>query len=242
MIYRTVLAVTALALLCAPVIGQTSPTGPVQPTPPAAVPMPPATPAPPPTAAVPPPAAPAPPPPKLTTIAKYEGAGGQVQVGAFIANDQRVGVLGVSSVRRASIALAKEEWTGFLELWQQARAVKSATWQTVGTVKETGLKEPSTLTVMGGPGVQFTIADARGSFTVAVPKNELNRLDASLRKVSLFLDGATVEPDKTGASVRHHRKRKAKPPGAGAGGHRPPTAPRAAKRPAQPCTGFWCNQ
>ena len=125
--------------------------------------------------------------------------------------------------------MAKDEWTSFLELWQQARAVKSGTWQAVGTVKETGLKEPSTLTVMGGPGVQFTIADARGTFTVGVVgKNELNRLDGSLHKVSLFLDGADVEPDKTGASTRHRaRKRVRSPAGIGVA-------------PGRRCNGFWC--
>ena len=209
MICRTALAaIVTLAFVCAPAAGQTTSTAPAQPTPPAAAP------------------APAPAPPKLTTIAKYDGTGGQVQVGAFQDNEQRVGVLGVSSVRRASVALAKDEWASFLELWQQARALRSTTWQTVGTVKETGLKQPSVLTVMGGPGVQFAIADARGTFTVAVPKNELNRLDGSLRKVSLFLDGAAAEPDKPGASVRHHARRRIRPP--------------AGLAPARRCNGFWC--
>ena len=208
MIDRTILPVAAvLALLCAPAQAQTTGTAPAQPS-----------------AATPPAAAPA--PPKLTTIAKYDGTGGQVLVGAFIDNEQRVGVLGVSSVRRASIALAKDEWASFLELWQQARALRSSTWQTVGTVKETGLKQPSVLTVLGGPGVQFAIADARGTFTVAVPKNELNRLDGSLRKVSLFLDGAAAEPDKPGASVRHHARRRVRSP--------------AAPAPARRCNGLWC--
>jgi hypothetical protein len=209
MIRRTALAaVAALAFVCAPAAGQTTSTAPAQPTPPVAAP------------------APAPAPPKLTTIAKYDGTGGQVLVGAFIDNEHRVGVLGVSSVRRASIALAKDEWASFLELWQQARALRSSTWQAVGTVKETGLKQPSVLTVLGGPGVQFTIADARGTFTVAVPKNELNRLDGSLRKVSLFLDGAAAEPDKPGASVRHHARRRIRPP--------------AALAPGRRCNGIWC--
>ena len=205
MIRRTALAaIVTLAFACAPAAGQTTSTAPAQPTPPAAAPA----------------------PPKLTTIAKYDGTGGQVLVGAFIDNEQRVGVLGVSSVRRASIALAKDEWASFLELWQQARALRSPTWQTVGTVKETGLKQPSVLTVLGGPGVQFAIADARGTFTVAVPKNELNRLDGSLRKVSLFLDGAAAEPDKPGASVRHHARRRIRPP--------------AGLAPARRCNGIWC--
>ena len=207
MIARTILpAVAVLTLLCAPVQAQVTSTAPAQPT------------------AVPPPAA-VPAPPKLTTIAKYDGTGGQVLVGAFIDNDQRVGVLGVASVRRASIALAKDEWTSFLDLWQQARALRSASWQTVGTVKESGLKQPSALTVMGGPGVQFTIADARGSFTVAVPKNDIARLDASLHKVSLFLDGEAAEPDKPAASVRHHARRHSKPEWA---------------QPSRRCIGFWC--
>jgi hypothetical protein len=211
MSYRTALAAVAIVFLCAPAHGQVTSAVPVQataPTPPAAAPA----------------------PPKLTTIAKYDGTGGQVLVGAFIDNEQRVGVFGVSSVRRASIALAKDEWASFLEMWQQARALRSATWQTVGTVKETGLKQPSVLTVMGGPGVQFTIADARGTFTVAVPKNELNRLDGSLHKVSLFLDGAAAEPDKPGASVRHHARRRARPPAG--------IEPRSTRR----CVGIWCNQ
>jgi len=210
MIARRILpAVAVLALLCAPVQAQVTSTAPAQPT-----------------APTPPAAAPA--PPKLTTIGKYDGTGGQVLVGAFVDNDQRVGVLGVSSVRRASIALAKDEWTNFLDLWQQARAVRSGTWQTVGTVRETGLKQPSALTVMGGPGVQFTIADARGSFTVAVSKNDIARLDASLHKVSSFLDGEAAEPEKPAASVRHHARRRSKPEWA------------APAQPARRCTGFWC--
>jgi hypothetical protein len=200
-------AVAALALLCTPALAQTTGAVPPQPAAPAQ-----------------PPAAPA--PPKLTTIAKYDGTGGQVLVGAFLDNEQRVGVLGVSSVRRASVALAKDEWTSFLDLWQQARAVRSNTWQTVGSVKETGLKQPSVLTVMAGPGIQFTIADARGSFTVAVPKNDITRLDASLHKVAQFLDGAAVEPDKPGASVRHHARRRSRPAAEAAPGRR--------------CTGFFC--
>jgi hypothetical protein len=212
MFHRTILAaVVGLALLCAPAHGQVSATVPAQPT-----------------APTPPAAAPPPAPPKLTTIAKYDGSGGQVLVGAFIDNDQRVGVLGVSSVRRASVALAKDEWASLLDLLQQARALRATTWQTVGTVKETGLKEPSVLTVMAGPGVQFTIADARGSFTVAVPKNDIARLDASLHKVSAFLDGAAAEPDKPAALVRHHVRRHIRP------------AAEAAPQPARRCTGFWC--
>jgi hypothetical protein len=207
MIARTILpAVAALALLCAPVHGQVSGTVPTQP-------------------AAAPPAAAVPAPPKLTTIAKYDGTGGQVMVGAFLDNEQRVGVLGVASVRRASIALTKDEWTNFLDLWQQARAVRSGTWQAVGTVKETGLKQPSALTVMGGPGVQFTIADARGSFTVAVSKSDIARLDASLHKVALFLDGAAAEPDKPAALVRHHARR---------------PRPEWAAPPPRRCYGFWC--
>jgi len=210
MIDRTILAAVAVvALLAAPAHGQVSGTAPAQPT-----------------APIPPAAAPA--PPKLTTIAKYDGNGGQVLVGAFIDNDQRVGVLGVSSVRRASVALAKDEWTSFLDLWQQARALRATTWQTVGAVKETGLKQPSVLTVMGGPGVQFTIADARGSFTVAVPKNDIARLDASLHKVSAFLDGEAAEPEKPAALVRHHVRRRIRP------------AAEAGAPPARRCTGFWC--
>jgi hypothetical protein len=210
MIDRTILpAVAVLALLCAPAQGQVTGTAPAQPS-----------------ATTPPAAAAAPAPPKFTTIAKYDGTGGQVTVGAFLDNEQRVGVLGVSSVRRASIALTKEEWASLIDLWQQARAVRATAWQTVGTVKETGLKQPSVLTVMGGPSVQFSIADARGTFTVAVPKNDVARLDASLHKVSLFLDGAAAEPDKPAASVRHHARRRGKPEWA---------AP-----PARRCYGFWC--
>ena len=175
----------------------------------------------------------APPPPVLTTVATYQGGGGQVTVGAFLDSDQRVGVIGVSSVRRASIALAKDEWATLIDLWQQARAVKAATWQPVGTFKETGLKEPSVLTVMGGPGVQFTITDPRGAFTVSVPKSDFTRFDASLHKVELFLDGGAIEPDRPAALVRHHARR-----------HRPTAAaapkPAAPAAPATRCTGAFC--
>jgi hypothetical protein len=138
-----------------------------------------------------------------------------------------VGLIGVASVRRASIAFAKDEWVSLLDLWQQARAVRSATWQTVGTFKETGTKEPAQLTVMGGPGVQFVIADPRGTFTAAVPKGDFAKLDASLHKVASFLDGAAAEPDKP-APTRHrlHRKKPQFAEPAAAVGRR--------------CTGLWC--
>src|SRR5262245_7767237 len=107
MSYRAALAaVAALAFAFASAQAQVTSTAPAQPTPPAAAPA----------------------PPKLTTIAKYDGTGGQVLVGAFLDNEQRVGVLGVSSVRRASVALAKDEWASFLDLWQQARALRASTW------------------------------------------------------------------------------------------------------------------
>jgi hypothetical protein len=163
--------------------------------------------------------------PVLTTIGTYQGGGGHVIVAAYLDNDQRVGLLGVSSVRRASVAFAKDEWGSLIDLWQQARAVKGTTWQTVGTFKETGVKEPAQLTVAGGPGVQFVVTNPRGTFTVSVPKGDLARFDASLHKVALFLDGAAAEPDKPTASVRHHARR-----------HRP-----AEFAPPGRCTGFWCR-
>ena len=174
--------------------------------------------------------APPPAPPKMTTIASYAGTGGQVIVAAYIDNDRRVGVLGVAAVRRASVALSKDEWATFLDLWQQARAVKASAWQTVGTFKETGTKEPSELTLMGGPGVQFRIADGRGAFTVSLTKGDYAKLDSSLHKVSAFLDGGAIEPDRPPAK-RHHVHRKP----------RPQTAAGAPARGPQRCTGFWCN-
>lgn len=202
MTYRSALFVLAAMLISVPVTAQAQPT-PTQPT------------------------AAAPAPPKLTTIATYPGSGGQLIVGAFADDDQRVGVIGIASVRRASVALNKDEWGSLLELWQQARAVRSATWQTVGSFKETGTKEQSLLTVLAGPGVQFTIADPRGTFAVSVPKSDYAKVDASLHKVAQFLDGAAVEPDKP-APVRHrlHRKK-----------------PQAAAEPLAPprrCNGIWC--
>src|ERR1700724_1367112 len=113
MIDRTILpAVAVVALLCAPAQAQVTGTAPAQPS-----------------ATTPPAAAAAPAPPKFTTIAKYDGTGGQVVVGGFLDNEQRVGVLGVSSVRRASIALTKDEWASLIDLWQQARAVRATAWQ-----------------------------------------------------------------------------------------------------------------
>jgi hypothetical protein len=197
MTYRLAVFALAATLLCAPAHAQVTATAPPEPAAPAK--------------------------PTLTTIATYPGSGGQVVIGAYLDNDQRVGLIGVASVRRASVAFAKDEWGSLLDLWQQARAVRSPAWQTVGTFKETGTKAPALLTVMGGPGVQFAIADARGTFTVSVPKSEYARLDASLHKVALFLDGAAAEPDKPSASVRHHVRRRINPEAG---------APR--------CRGFWC--
>ena len=204
------LAVAAMLSVAA----QAQPTPPEQPAPGQAQPAP---------DQVQPPAPPA--KPVLTTIGTYQGGGGQVIVAAYLDNDQRVGLLGVSAVRRASVAFARDEWGSLIDLLQQARAVKGNTWQTVGTFKETGVKEPAQLAVAGGPGVQFAVTNPRGTFTVSVPKGDLARLDASLHRVAQFLDGAAAEPDKPTASVRHHARR-----------HRP-----AEFAPPGRCTGFWCR-
>jgi hypothetical protein len=209
MTYRSAL-IAVVALILLPLAAQAQLATPAQPQ--AAAPAPPAV----------------PPKPQFTTIATYPGSGGQVVVGTFLDNDQRVGLIGVASVRRASVAFAKDEWASLLDLWQQARAVRSATWQTVGTFKETGTKEPAQLTVMGGPGVQFAVANPRGTFTVSVPKGDYAKLDASLHKVALFLDGAAAEPDKP-APTRHRLHRK-----------KPQVAAEPAAAPARRCTGIWC--
>lgn len=170
-------------------------------------------------------------PPKLTTVGTYPGSGGRLLVGTFVENNDRVGLIGIAVVRRTSIAFNKDEWGSLLALWQQARAVRSNTWKPVGSFTETGTKEPAELTVMGGPGVQFTIKDAKGTSTVSLERADLAKLDASLRRVERFLtlpEGVAMGPEEPVPAPKHRRRARLKPP------------PAAVALPGPRCTGFWC--
>src|SRR5208282_3159232 len=59
-----------------------------------------------------------------------------------IGSKNRIAVVSIA-IRsdRTSVAFDAKEWDSFVKLWQQAKNIHAATWQPVGTFKETGTTE-----------------------------------------------------------------------------------------------------
>jgi len=124
----------------------------------------------------------------ITIVGHYTGGGDTTfDIGTFT-NDkdtERGALLGIS--HKVSITFRADEWPAFVALWRKAEQTRSASFQFVGTYKETGTDYNSLLTVAAGPGVQFTINDKPGTFIFVLPLNELADFDAAVAKVSAYL-------------------------------------------------------
>ncbi len=128
----------------------------------------------------------------ITIVGHFTGGGGTTfDIGTFT-NDkdtERGGLLGIS--HKVSITFGgmndRNEWNSFVALWRKAQQTRAASFQFIGTFKETGTDYNSLLTVAAGPGVQFTINDKPGTFIFVLSPSDYASFDAAVAKVSAYL-------------------------------------------------------
>jgi len=116
---------------------------------------------------------------QLVFAGKFFSGGSEFDIAQYTEDDEKVAVIGIGINNvKTSVAFAPNEWHFFAELWQRARNAQSATWQPVGTFKETGTDELALLNVAAGPGVQFTITGNKGPFTFVLQQGDYAQFGA----------------------------------------------------------------
>lgn len=123
----------------------------------------------------------------LRYAGRFYAGGGELDIARYFDGKARVGIVGINrGHERTVVVFAPDEWHSFVELWSKARHTPSATWQTIGTFKETGTDDATLLSVAAGPGVQFTIIGKKGSFAFALSPRDYAAFDATLRRMTIW--------------------------------------------------------
>jgi len=121
----------------------------------------------------------------LRYAGRFYAGGGELDLARYSDGKTKIGIVGINRDRaRLSVAFASDEWHSFIELWDKARHAPSATWQTIGAFKEAGTDDARSLSVAAGPGVQFTIAGKKGSFTFVLSPRNYAALDLSAKRMT----------------------------------------------------------
>ncbi|MGA2089355.1 MAG: hypothetical protein ABSG66_10620 [Stellaceae bacterium] len=124
---------------------------------------------------------------QFDVTARFNSGGNEFDFAQYteIGSKDKIAVIGIAiGTQRTSVAFDAKEWGSFAELWQKAKNIHAATWQPVGTFKETGTTEAALLTVAAGPGTQFTIAGAKGPFTFVLMPVDYPRFDAAVKQMT----------------------------------------------------------
>jgi hypothetical protein len=135
---------------------------------------------------------------QLRCDGKFVTATGEVDLCTFTnpradGTEIRILLLGIeaSNHHRISITFDKTETSAFVQLWRQALAKQSASWQPIGEYTETGTDDNSHLKISAGPGVRLTIdSPARGSNTTDLPPANLPGFTAELEKAVTYVAGS----------------------------------------------------
>jgi hypothetical protein len=124
---------------------------------------------------------------KLDVVAKFGVTGNELAVATYTDGTQKVALLAIWKDKRVSFAFDAKDWDSFIALYRKAAQTESASWQFVGTMKESETKDPTLLLITAGPGVRFTEETAEGSFSVVLSPSDFERFEASLRQVKSYL-------------------------------------------------------
>lgn len=123
----------------------------------------------------------------LRYAGRFYAGGSEFDIAQYSDGKTKIGIVGINRDReRTSVSFAGDEWHSFVELWDKSRRMPSATWQMIGTFKETGTDDARSLSVAVGPGVRFTIAGKKGSFTFVLSPRDYIAFDSTVKRMTLW--------------------------------------------------------
>jgi hypothetical protein len=124
---------------------------------------------------------------QLNIVGKFVTGDTEMDVATYSESPNRVALLGISMAKKGSYAARADEWATLIQLWEKAAQTDSASWQFIGTLKETGTTDPTLVIITAGPGVRFTLETADGIFSYVLPKSDFPRFETSVQQVAKFL-------------------------------------------------------
>ena len=106
--------------------------------------------------------------------------------------DRKIGIIVVlHEGAENSVAVAQDDVQSFMNLWLKAVTLQSGSWQDVGQFNDAA---HSKLAMRAVPGVSFVISSpAKGSVTYLVPRADMDRFTAALRKMQASLTNQASE-------------------------------------------------
>jgi hypothetical protein len=125
---------------------------------------------------------------QLDFVGKFFAGGTEFDIATYTEDAQRVALIGiVAGPQKIPVAFNSGEWDSFVDLWHKAAQVESASWQFVGSFKETTTRDKTLLIVTAGPGVQFTIIDPKGTSSFVLGKSDFGTFETKVQQVTAYL-------------------------------------------------------
>jgi len=123
----------------------------------------------------------------LRYAGRFYAGGSELDIAQYSDGKAKIAIVGINRDReRTSVAFAPDEWHSFVMLWNKARRAPSKTWQPVGAFAETGTGDERSLSVAAGPGVQFTIAGKKSSFTFVLSPRDYAAFDSTVKRMAAW--------------------------------------------------------
>lgn len=123
---------------------------------------------------------------ELTIIGHYTGGDTTFDISTFSKDGGKAVIVGMS--RKVSIAFSKNDWNSFVAVWRKAEQSQSDSFQFIGSYKETGTTYRSLLMVAAGPGVLFTINDAKGTLSFILLPKDFAAFNANIATAANYLN------------------------------------------------------
>jgi len=120
----------------------------------------------------------------LDYVGKFNADGKEFDIALFTENGEKVPIIGIASDKRMSVAFSPNEWPRFVDLWHRAQNQRGSNWVNIGSFQETGTDERALLTVVAGPGVQFTINGAKGTSFFVLPRDQYADFDRAVQAMT----------------------------------------------------------
>jgi hypothetical protein len=126
---------------------------------------------------------------KLDIVQKFVTGKSELDVATYTDAPNKIGLLGIASSTRISMAFNRSDWGKLISLCNKAIKTNATTWVVVGTMSETETTDDvAQLTISAGPGVNVIITTPkRGTNSYVLQKKDYPLLQSALRKVEAYL-------------------------------------------------------
>ncbi|HZL58995.1 MAG TPA: hypothetical protein VFC38_04790 [Stellaceae bacterium] len=123
----------------------------------------------------------------LDIVDKFMSGNTELDVATYTVDQSKVGLIGIVTDKRLSVAFDRDSLGTFTQLWKKAVAAQSATWRVIGSHKDGDTDTATLITVAAGPGVEFTLLEGtKGTNAFVLGRNDFDAFSAALEKMRQY--------------------------------------------------------